>query len=97
MQFMVLAYDGTDAQALQRRLAVRDQHIKLGDQMKQAGEAICGAALLDDTEQMIGSVYIVDFPSRAEVDAWLEREPYMRNNVWQDVRVIPCKVGPSFT
>jgi hypothetical protein len=29
---------------------------------------------------MIGSALFVEFPSRVELDAWLEREPYVRQN-----------------
>jgi len=95
MQFFVLAYDYKDG--LARRLAVREKHVALGDQLKAAGNFLYAAALLDESEQMIGSVLIFDYPSRKELDEWLNIEPYMVNNVWEKVEVIPCKVGPTFT
>ncbi len=45
------------------------------------------AAILDDDERMIGSMIVCDFPSRGELDRWLEVEPYIKGNVWEKVRV----------
>jgi len=94
MQFIVIAHDYKDA--LARRLAVREKHVELGDRMVAEGRALYGVALLDDKGQMVGSVCIVNFPSREEVDSWLKREPYVVGKVWEKIEVIPCKVGPSF-
>lgn len=93
---MVVGLDGKDSEALQRRMAVREDHIKLGDQLLKEGKALFGYALLDDKGKMIGSVYVVDFPTRVELDKWLEIEPYVRGNVWQEIQVTLVKVGPSF-
>lgn len=54
------------------------------------------AALLDEEGKMIGSVLVVDFPSKNELDQWLKIEPYIIGNVWQKYEVKPCRVGPSF-
>ena len=96
MQFVVIAYDGTDEDALKRRLAAREAHIALGDKMVAAKKHLYGVALLGDDDKMIGSVMVVDFPSREGLDAWLAIEPYVLGNVWQKIEITPCKVGPSF-
>ena len=96
MQFMLLAYDGTDADALARRLAVREQHIALGDKLVAEGKALFGTAILDENGNMIGSMYILDYDSRAELDKWLEIEPYVTGDVWRDIQIRPVRVGPSF-
>ncbi|HEY9712241.1 MAG TPA: YciI family protein [Chroococcales cyanobacterium] len=96
MQFMVIGLDGTDAEALNRRLAVREAHIALGDKMRDAGKWLYAVAILDDSEKMIGSMVICDFASRQEVDEWLAQEPYVTGNVWQKIEIQRCKVGPSF-
>jgi uncharacterized protein len=95
MQFIVIARDYKDG-GLEKRLAVRDQHIKMGDQMKANGNYIMGVALLDDSDKMIGSVMILDYPSRKELDEWLKIEPYVVNNVWEKIQITPCKIGPTF-
>jgi uncharacterized protein len=95
-QFMVLAHDGMDPDAVGRRMAARDAHIALGDRLVAQGHHLYGAAVLDDTGAMIGSILIVDYPSRAELEQWLAVEPYMTGDVWRDMCVTPVRVGPSF-
>jgi uncharacterized protein len=95
MQYMILAKDWKEG-GLERRLAVRDAHLHLVNEMKALGNHLYAAATLDDQGQMNGSMMVVDFNSREELDAWLQREPYVTGNVWQEVQVISCRVGPSF-
>lgn len=96
MKFIVIGYDGKDAQALDRRMAAREAHLALSDQAIARGEHLLAAALLNEDEQMCGSVMVVDFPSRDALDKWLETEPYIQGKVWEDVQVFPCKIPPSF-
>jgi uncharacterized protein len=46
MPFIVIGYDGDDEQALARRLAVREQHIKLGDTFREQGKVLYGLVFL---------------------------------------------------
>jgi len=96
MQFVVTGYDGTDEKASERRFSVRDEHLKLAESMKKEGKFLYAAALLDENESMIGSVMIVDFNSRKELDEWLDIEPYVTGGVWQKIEVSSCKVPPLF-
>jgi uncharacterized protein len=96
MQFIVTGHDGTDEGALERRLAVRDEHMKLVETMKKEGRYLYAAALLGKEEKMIGSVLIVDFPSMNELEQWLNIEPYVKGNVWKQIDIKPCKVPPIF-
>lgn len=96
MQFLVTAYDGTDEGALDRRLAARNEHMKLVETMKKEGRYLCAAALLGENDKMIGSVLIVDFPTINDLEEWLKIEPYVTSNVWKQIDVKPCKVPPIF-
>jgi uncharacterized protein YciI len=96
MQFLVIAYDGTDDGAPERRKRAREAHLKLGDELKASGNLLMAAAILDDQGNMIGSTLITEFKSRAELDAWLRREPYVTGEVWKNIDIRPCRVGPSF-
>ncbi|NQZ84890.1 MAG: hypothetical protein HRU03_04155 [Nanoarchaeales archaeon] len=87
MQFLVKGLDGKDKGAMARRLAVREDHIKLGDKLLASGNMWYGAALLDDDNKMKGSVFIMDFPSRKELDEWLKIEPYVTGNVWKEIEI----------
>jgi uncharacterized protein YciI len=93
MQFMITAYDGKDDGALDRRMSVRDAHIAGANQLKEAGHLIAGGAILDGTEQMIGSTMFVEFDSKAELDQWLASDPYVTGNVWQDISVLPIRLA----
>lgn len=96
MQFLVIGYDGRDEKALERRMASREAHLAGVVRMKEEGKAIYGIAMLDDQEKMIGSVMAMEFPSRAELDAWLKVEPYVTGKVWQKIDVFLAKVPPLF-
>lgn len=96
MQYIVIAYDGTDEKALKRRLAAREEHLKSIEKRMKTKEHLYGAALLDDDGKMIGSIMIVDYPSREELDNWLKVEPYVLENVWQDIEIKPVKIPDIF-
>lgn len=97
MQFLLIAFDGEDELALERRMQSRPAHIAMSDEAIKRGEQLVGAAILSDSGNMRGSVMIVDFSSRSELDAWLAKEPYVMGKVWQKIEVYPCKIGPSFS
>lgn len=96
MQYLVLAYDNNDDGASERRMQSREEHTKLISYYKEKGNMIMGAALLDDDGNMIGSTIIVDFPSEEDLHEWLEKEPYVLNDVWREANILPCAVAPSF-
>ena len=94
MQFLITAHDGQDTEASQRRQKARADHIQnTNNNMKHM---IMGVATLDAQGNMNGSIMVVDFPSREDLDVWLKSEPYIVQDVWKEVTIIPCKVGPSF-
>jgi len=96
MQFLGFGYDGTDAAAPKRRLDARPAHNELLKKLKDEGRHQCAAALLDEKEQMVGSVIITDFPDREALNAWLEKEPYVVQKVWEKVEVKTCRISPVF-
>jgi len=92
-QFLVLAYDATDAEAAARRKAARPAHFEGIKPMVAKGEIVVGAALLNDQGGMVGSAVVTEFPSRAELDAWLAREPYVKEGVWKKIEVRPVRIA----
>lgn len=96
MQFLLIAYDGTDDGAFDRRMAARPAHIELGDKMRDEGKLHFGTAILDDSGKMIGSMLVAEFDDRSGLDKWLEIEPYVAGKVWEKIEVRPCRIGPSF-
>jgi uncharacterized protein YciI len=96
MQYLIIAYDGTDEKALERRLAVREEHLALVKEMRAAGNVLFAAVILDDDEKMIGSALTCEFSTRQELDDWLDKEPYVLGKVWEKIDIKPCKVAPMF-
>jgi uncharacterized protein YciI len=94
MQFIVVAYDGTDEGALDRRLAVRDAHLKSAKEMFESGKWLYAAGILNDDGKMIGSMIVCEFASRDELEQWLKVEPYVTGNVWKKVDVNRAQVAP---
>lgn len=96
MQFTVIAYDGADEGGLDRRMKARPAHLQLLEEMKQQGKVLYALAMLNDADKMIGGVVVCDFESRAELDAWLSKEPYVTGKVWEKIEIKPCRVAPMF-
>ena len=90
MQFLVIGKDGDDPDAMERRLAVRQAHIDLGDELLKSGNMWYGAAIVNDDGQMKGSALFVDFESEDALNEWLKTEPYVTGEVWKTVEVIKC-------
>ena len=88
MQFIITAHDG--ANMLEKRMAVRPRHLEnLG---RINGRVICAGGLLDSAGKMKGSVMIMEFDSRDELDQYLNSEPYIIEHVWEKVEVEPINV-----
>jgi len=92
MQFFVKGLDGKDSEAMNRRLAVREAHLALGDKLEVSGNRWYGVVLLNDDGKMIGSVAIMDFPSEKEFQEYLDKEPYVVGKVWKTIEVHKCNV-----
>jgi len=93
MQFLVLAYDGSDDQAKARRAKARPAHFAGIKPMVERGELRAAGAILDDDGEMIGSVVFAEFPSRSDLDDWLATEPYVKEGVWQQVEIKPFRLA----
>jgi uncharacterized protein len=91
MQFLLLAYDGTDAEAPERRLSVRQDHLDKIKNLKKNGELLFGGAILNDEGNMIGSMIVYEFPDRTTLDDRLKDEPYITKGVWKKIEIKPFR------
>ncbi|WP_280542297.1 YciI family protein [Chromohalobacter sp. 11-W] len=91
-QYAVVAYDYTDAEALDRRLANRDAHLDGVRKLAREGCFLSGGAILDDNGKMMGSNAHFQFADRQALEAWLETEPYMTGRVWERVDIREVKL-----
>lgn len=94
MQYLVIAYDNENA--LDKRLEVRDEHIKAAKELIAKGNIITASALIEE-DKMVGSSLFVDFDTDDDFDTWLENEPYVKAGVWNmnELQVVPVKVLPK--
>ena len=83
MQFIIKAYDGEGM--LEKRMEVRPRHLEGIERIK--AHVICAGGLLDDEGKMKGSVLIMEYESREQLDEYLASEPYVQENVWQKIEV----------
>lgn len=82
MEFVLVAYDGLDHDAPARRQGARPAHLQNAKRLRQAGNLKEAGALLNENDEMIGSVMIFDFPSEKELQECLKSDPYVTGNVW---------------
>ena len=93
MQFLVIARDGTDEDALERRKRTRPAHLEGIGPLVDGGNVLVGGAILSGSGDMVGSMLLVEFPDRSDVDAWLDRDPYVTDGVWQEVEIHPFRTA----
>ncbi len=83
MQFLIKAYDGEGR--LDKRMEVRPRHLE--GMQKLGNKVIAAGGLLDEEGRMKGSMLVVDFADRAELDEYLANEPYVLEGVWEKIEV----------
>jgi uncharacterized protein YciI len=80
MIFAILLMDRPGTAEL--RVQVRPEHraylAKLSDRM-----AFAGPLTSEDGQTVVGSLLAIDFPSRADADAWLKDEPFTKAGVYE--------------
>ena len=78
---------------LEKRLAVRPQHLARLEQLDAEGRLIVAGAMPKDrndpTAGFYGSTMILDFDSREALDEWLKDEPFVKEGVYSHVDVKP--------
>ncbi|KAG0296737.1 hypothetical protein BGZ98_000840 [Dissophora globulifera] len=95
-QFVIIAKDYDDEEALTRRLSVRPAHLAATKDFKASGKLILGGAIMSETGEngkMIGSVMIMNADSEQEVQAILEKDPYVTGKVWESCQILPFRTA----
>ncbi|MDO9707333.1 YciI family protein [Paracraurococcus lichenis] len=92
---VVIAWDGTDAGAQDRRMAVRGTHLDRVRPMAGSGMLALGGAFLDPGgERMIGSAVVIAAETDAAARAWLAEDPYTTGGVWQETTLYGTRFAP---
>lgn len=86
--FSIICLDRPNA--LEARMGARADHLAFvdtfGSQVKIAGP------FLSDDGQMIGSLLVMEFETKAEADAFVAGDPYGKAGVFESVTVYPFRV-----
>ena len=92
-QYIIIARDGTDEGAQARRMNSRPEHFETARKLKAGKNFVIGGAILNDEGKMAGSMMIVQFETEDDLLLWMQREPYIVGNVWQNIEVRLFKVA----
>ena len=92
-QYVIIARDGSDEDALKRRMNVRSNHLENVKTLRSHGNYIVGGAMLNSKGNMCGSVMIVQFETNEEFQKWYDQEPYIKQGVWEMIEVQPFRVA----
>ena len=82
-QFIVRAYDGEGK--LPKRMEVRPRHFENMERMKD--HVVCAGGMLDEEGKMVGSLLVMEFETREQLDEYLANEPYVVEHVWERIEV----------
>lgn len=95
MLYMIIGKDVPDS--LQRRLAVRPEHVARLQQLKDEGRLLLAGPLpAIDAEDpgpagFTGSLIVAEFTSLPAAREWADNDPYLANGVYQSVTVSPFR------
>lgn len=91
MHYVIHAYDPTDPDALDRRMAVRPAHLDYVRQLKEKGQFILGGALLNSDGQMIGSMLLLNMETEDQLTEYMKSDPYIVQGIWEKIDVKPFR------
>ncbi len=92
--FVIIGKDKPNT--LDKRLAARPEHVARLKALHADGRVVSAgfipADLAEPTAGVEGSVLVLEFASRAELDGWLADEPYVLDGVYESVTVYPYQL-----
>lgn len=95
MLYAIISQDVENS--LEKRMAVRPEHIKRLEDLKQQGRLILAGPhpAIDNTEPgpagFTGSLVVAEFDSLDDAQAWAEEDPYIKSGAYESVTVKPFK------
>ncbi|KAI9351741.1 hypothetical protein DFJ73DRAFT_830712 [Zopfochytrium polystomum] len=93
LQFLVIAQDYTDDEALSRRNLARPAHLARAKDAKKDGRVLVGGATLSHDGKMTGSMIVVDFPDEGSAREFVNQDPYTIGKVWERIDIKPFKMA----
>ena len=82
---MLVAIIATDKPGhLQTRLDNRDAHLAYG---KESGKLVMAGPMLDDDDQMSGSLLVIEVDTMQEAYDFADNDPYAKAGLFEKVRI----------
>lgn len=91
-EFLVIARDFPAPEGPSRRLEHQPAHRQGLKSLQEHGNLLLAGPLTDDAGVTIGSMMVIAFETRKELDAWAQSEPYVAGRVWETVEVTRMRV-----
>lgn len=92
-QYVIIAQDGRDEEAPERRKAIRPLHLEGARKLKANGQFVIGGATLNEQGGMTGSVMILQFETEEQFKEWYANEPYITQGVWKAIEIKHFRVA----
>lgn len=91
---VIIAMDGTDAEAPARRAAVRDAHLARVVPAARDGTLAMGGAILDAAGAMRGSIAVTRHATDDAARGWMAEDPYVTGGVWREISLYGTRFAP---
>ncbi len=92
-QFLIIAKEEKDKDALQRRLSVRQNHLDRLKVEREKAIFITGGATLDEQGAMNGSMLVIELEDIEAAHNWISADPYILEKVWGSFEVLPFRMA----
>ncbi|KAJ3270101.1 hypothetical protein HDV01_000542 [Terramyces sp. JEL0728] len=79
--------------AIEKRLAARPAHLERNAKSKEIGFSLLGGAILNNEQQMVGSIVLFDAPSKEVLEEYIKEDPYFKQQVWEKWEIYPFKIA----
>jgi uncharacterized protein YciI len=94
MGYVILGWDGEDADAPARRARVRDRHIEVIARWAEAGRLSLAVPLFRADGRIAGSLMVLGAEDELGTREYLMEEPFAREGVWLSYQMRPFRIAP---
>ena len=81
--FLVICIDKKNS--LTRRLENREQHLKHLKSLRK--KLLMAGPILDEKENPVGSLLIIDFKKKTDLQKFLENDPYSKADLFKTIKI----------
>jgi len=92
--YVILGWDGEDADAPARRAAVRERHLEVITRWVAAGRLHLAVPLFRADGGIAGSIMILNDEDEVGAREYLLEEPFAREGVWLNYQMRPYRIAP---